>query len=131
MTYSKIIDCGIIEFLFPAKQTDSRVLGKFPVVTEYLLGTAVVLHNNDLIILIGSFFKNRFHTGLKGLFFFPVGDDNRHQRFSLHRIFHTVKSEIRGMLHSSRGSGTCKVSLNGTLSCFESIHFTCRIICCG
>ena len=35
------------------------------------------------------------------------------------------------MLHSSRSSGSFKISLNGTLSCLKSIHLACRVIRCG
>lgn len=58
MAHAKIIDGRIIEFFFPAEQMDPRVFRKLPVVTEDLVGTAVILHDNDLIILIDSFFKN-------------------------------------------------------------------------
>ena len=131
MAHPEIVDGRIVEAFFPADQMDPGILRKLSVIPEDLFGAAVILHNDDLVIFVGSFFKNGFHASLKRFFLLTVRNDNRNQRFSLHRILHTVKSKIRSMLHGSRSSGPFEIPLNGTSAGFKSIHLACRIICCG
>ena len=108
---------------------DSRIFRQLFVIPENLIGAAVVLNNDDLIILVGSLRKDGFHTFLKCLFLFSVRYDNGYQRFSLYRILHTEESEIRGMLHSSLRPCPFKVTLNSAPASFKCIHLACRIIC--
>lgn len=78
---------------------DLPVSGKLFIISENLISGTVILHDYDFKILITGILLQHFQTGLKGLFLVFVWYDNRHQRFSLHRIFHPVKAQILCMAY--------------------------------
>ena len=53
----EIVDGRIVEAFFPADQMNPGILRKLSVIPEDLLGATVILHNDDLVIFVGSFFK--------------------------------------------------------------------------
>lgn len=56
MAHPEIVDGRIVEAFFPADQMDPGILRKLSVILEDLFEPSI-LHNDDLVIFVGSFFK--------------------------------------------------------------------------
>lgn len=50
-----VVDGRIVEFLLPSEQTDLWISGEFFVIMKNLLGSTVILNDQDLVILIFCF----------------------------------------------------------------------------
>ena len=131
MRRSKVIDGRIIKFFSPSQKMDLPVSGKLFIISENLISGTVILHDYDFKILITGILLQHFQTGLKSLFLVFVWYDNRHQRFSLHRIFHPVKAQILCMAYLAFRTCSLKMSFYCSLAGFKCVHFTGRIICSG
>ena len=131
MRRSKVINGRIIKFFSPSQKMDLTVSGKLFIISENLISGTVILHDYDFKILITGILLQHFQTGLKSLFLVFVWYDNRHQRFSLHRIFHPVKAQILCMAYLAFRTCSLKMSFYCSLAGFKCVHFTGRIICSG
>ena len=59
-----VVDGRIVEFLLPSEQTDLWISGEFFVIMKDLLGSTVILNDQDLVILIFCLFPEGFYARL-------------------------------------------------------------------
>ena len=93
MRRSKVIDGRIIKFFFPANDSNLRIFLQFFVICKNFLRSAVILYNDDLIILIFCFFFYGCNARMKCFFLIFIRNDDRNKRLSMDPD--TVRGKIR------------------------------------
>ena len=126
--YSKIIDCSIVEPFFPCQYPCLRITpGKVLIIFKSLLLFAVVLDDQNLVILPGRFLINRRKTFLKIINMVFIRNNDRHKRLALNLYMAPVPARVFCHLYFRFNADSAIMFLDCTASSLICISFALRI----
>ena len=83
---AKIIDAGIVEVSLILHNPNLRIMLQRLVIIKNLFRLAVILHDDNFVILIGGFIDDRFHAAGQIFHMILIRDHNRDQRTLQKRV---------------------------------------------
>ena len=98
--YAEIVDFGVVELALVLDNPDLRIVLQGLIVIKDLFCLAVILHNDNLVILIGGLIHDRLHAAGQVLHMILVGNHNGNKRPLQKRITDPENGRERpGALH--------------------------------